>query len=90
MNPSEVNARVLEEARAAYTLREEDKAERVARAMRSVRMPLQVLLQEGYTPLSLAPYSVDERTWAIDTVHALAKAATFTDEVLAVAFDKMA
>lgn len=89
MNPSEIYVRVLEQSRAAYVLRADDKTERVARALHAVTMPLQALLREGNTPLSAASHPIDDRTWAVETVHALAKAAAFTDEVLSVAFDKL-
>lgn len=89
MNPSEIYTRVLEQARAAYVLRADDKAERVVRALHAVAMPLQALLRDGHTPLAASAHSLDDRTWAVETVHALAKAAAFTDEVLSVAFDKL-
>lgn len=89
MNPSDIYIRALEQARAAYVLRDDEKAERVARAIHAVSMPLQTLLRDGYTPVALLAHSLDDRTWAVETVHALAKAAAFTDEVLAVAFDKL-
>lgn len=86
---SDVATRVLEQCRAAYCLKTPDLATRVSRALYAVGMPLQQLLKDGYTPSLLAESSTEDQQWATDTVHALAKAAAFTDECLAVAFDKL-
>ena len=87
--PSEISVRVLEQCRAAYCLRTPDAATRVSRALYAVGMPLQQLLKDGYTPSLLAESATEDQQWAMDTVHALGKAAAFTDECLAVAFDKL-